>query len=359
MSPVAGLVRLRKHQFGRQLNLQDKVPATRAYPFSGVPSVDLAWTDPEVDAGSRDPVAAPYRGPAELTADLDLPSLTYNDLTLLLCGFFGGDVSPTGGGTALTWQHDPASEAIDELDPFTYEFGDDKLSDWYQFGDGVIESFDITGPEGLGACQGSASWRFGSVSSTGSTDSPVDGTVPTAGLAVATDDAVVYLKDMGIYIASSVAGLSSGQVLNALHTFTFHGEQELDLKRYANGAQTFDINDYGPGARQLVFTGTFAKTDDIVGTGSESDAWMSDEAVNRYLELKFVSTVLAESPSTFYGWDVVMPVRYYTREEGDIGGNTTVVLEAHAFFDPDDLDGVLTSTLVNTLPEADLGLAGS
>lgn len=356
--PIAGLVRLRKHQFGRQLNLGTKVAATRAYPFSGTPSSDLAWTDPEIDAGSRDPVAAPYRGPSELTADLDLPSLRYNDLPLILCGFFGGDVSPTGGGSALTWTHEPASETIDELDPFTYEFGDDKLEDWFQLGDGIIESFDIEGPD-IGALNASASWRFGSISSTGSTDSPVTGTVPTPSLAVATDDAVVYLKDLSIYIASSVAGLAGGQVMNALHSFTLHGEQEVDLKRYANGAQTFDISDYGPGARQLVFTGTFAKTPDIVGVGSESDAWMSDEAVNRYIQLKFVSTVLAESPSTFYSWTVTMPVRYYTREEGDLGGNTTVILEAHAFFDPDDLDGVFTSELVNTLTEAELGLAGS
>ena len=46
---------------------------------------------------------------------------------------------PTGGGTAKTWSCDPASATLDELDPYTYEFGDDVLTDWYQDGDGVLE----------------------------------------------------------------------------------------------------------------------------------------------------------------------------------------------------------------------------
>ena len=67
--PIAGFVRLRKHQFGRQPSFNTKVAATRAYPFSGVPTVDLTWTDPEIDVGSRDLVAAPYRGAPDITAD--------------------------------------------------------------------------------------------------------------------------------------------------------------------------------------------------------------------------------------------------------------------------------------------------
>ena len=356
MSPVAGLIRLRKHQFGRQLNMGTKVAATRAYPFSGTPDVDLGWIDPEIDAGSRDPVAAPYRGASELTASLDFPTLNYNDLTKTLCGFFGGDVAPTGGGTAKTWTHSPASATVDELDPFTYEFGDDVLTDWYQFGDGVVESFEITGPEGLGALSMTTSWRFGSVASTGSTDSPVSGTVPTPALTVATNDVPIFLKDGGIYIASTTGGLAAGQVTGALHTFAFRGSQEIDLKRYADALQTFDIADYGPGARELELELTFAKTADTVGTGSESDAWMSDTAVTRFIRLVFTSTEEAQS-GIDYSWSVTMPMRYYTREEGEIGQNSVVVLTAHAFYDA--TAGVLDSILINTLTEAQLGLSGS
>jgi hypothetical protein len=356
MSPVAGLVRLRRHLFGRQLNMGTVVPATRAYPFSGTPDVDLGWIDPEVDAGARYPVAPPYRGPSELTASLDLPTLNYNDLTLPLCGFFGDDVAPTGGGTAKTWTHSPDAATPVELDPFTYQFGDDVLTDWYQFGDGVVESFEVTAPEGLGALSMSTTWRFGSVASTGSTDFPVTGTVPTAGLSVSTTDVPIFLKDCSIYIASSIAGLAAAQVTDAVHSFVFRGSQEIDLKRYANGGQTFDVSDYGPGAASLELETTFAKTADTVGTGSESDAWMSDTAVNRYIRFVFESTVDAQS-GVPYSWSVTMPMRYYTREEGEVGQNSVIVLTARAFYDP--TPGVMDSILINTLTEAQLGLSGS
>ena len=358
MPILGGYVRNRKHLFGRQDVMNTVVAATRAYAFTGVPSVDLGWTDPEVDTGSRDPVATPYRGAHDLTAALDTPSLHYNDLPLIFCGFFGGGADPTGGGTAKTWVNDPASLTTDDLDPFTYEFGDDVLVDWYQLGDGVIESWEITGPEGLGALTASTSWRFGSVASTGSTDFPVTGTVPTPGLNVAPDEPVVYLKDGAIYIASTTAGLGAGQITDALHTFTLRGNQEIDQKRWANGDQSFDVDAYGPGARQIELECTFAKTSDTVGTGSESDAWMSEDSVIRYIRLTFTSKVMAEGiiPNS---WTVTMPMRYYTREESNIGGNTVIVLTAHAFYDPDDLEGVWNSTVVNTLTGAELGSVGS
>lgn len=108
--PIQGFVKQRKWQFGRQQVAGTKVAATRAYPHTGTPSVDLAWTDPEVDVGSRDPVAPPTRGPADLTAGLDSPVLYYNNLTKILCGFFGGGEAPTGGGSAKTWNHEPAQD---------------------------------------------------------------------------------------------------------------------------------------------------------------------------------------------------------------------------------------------------------
>jgi hypothetical protein len=353
--PIQGFTRLRKHQFARQPSFGNKVAATRAYPFSGTPSVDLAWTDPEIDAGSRDPVAAPYRGPEDLTASLTDPALAYNNIPALMCAFFGGEVVPTGGGTAKTWTHDAASVTVDDPDPFTYEFGDDVLTDWFQLGDGILESVEFHGPDGLGPIDTSMTWRFGSASSTGSTDSPVEGTVPTPDLNVATNDAIVYLKDMAIYIADDVAGLAANQITDALHEFTLRLNQEIDQKRFANGDQSFDIDAYGPGARAIELECVWAKTSQTVGTGSEADDWFSDEAVNRFVQLKFISKVVAQTPSTFYAWTVTMPMRYYTREEGDIGGNTTVVLTGHAFYDPDDFEGVFESVAVTTIDEATVG----
>ena len=179
--PVQGLTRLRRHLFGRQAAFGTTVAATKAYPFKGVPEVELNWTDPEVDMGSIDPVAAPHREAPALTAPLTDPQLAYDTLPLLLAGFFGGSLEPTGAGTAKTWHFTPASETIDPIDPFTYEFGDDVLTDWYQFGDGILDSVEFTGPDGLGPVTTSMAWRFGSVRSTGATDAPVVGAVPTPG----------------------------------------------------------------------------------------------------------------------------------------------------------------------------------
>jgi len=348
---VAGLVRLRKHQFGRQAALGTKVPAVRAYPFSGVPSVDLTWTDPDIDQGSIDPVTAPYRGPGEFTASLDDPSLAYNNIPLLMSAAFGGDVEAvTGGSGQKTWTHEPASATVDVVDVHTYEFGDDVTTDWYQLGDGLLESLEVSGPEGLGPLTTSTTWRFGSASSTGSTDSPVTGTVPTPGLAVDTDPTPVYLKDGAIYIASAIASLAASQISDALHSFVLRVTNEWDLKRYANGSQVYDIDDYGRASRQIELECTFAKTSDTVGTGSESDAWFSDTAVTRYVRLLFTSTVMAAG-AVPYSWSITMPMRYYTRTEGEIGGNTTVVLTGHAFYDA--VNPVLDSVVVNSLVSID------
>jgi hypothetical protein len=352
--PIAGLVRLRKHQFGRQAVMGTKVAATRAYPFSGTPDVDLQWTDPEVDAGSLDPTAPPTRQGGEFTAPLDAPVVFYNDLPAMLAAFFGGGEVPTGGGADKTWAWAPASTTVDGTDEFTYEFGDDVTTDWFQLGDGILESLEFTGPEGLGALTAAMSWRFGSASSTGSTDAPVTGTVPTAGLSVSTTDAPVYLKDMAIYIASSTATLAANQISDALHTFTLRMSHEIDLKRYANGDQSFDIDAYGPGARVMELELSFAKTADTVGTGSEADAWFSDTAVNRWVRLTFTSTEIITGIIP-YSWTLDMPMRYYTRSEGETGGNTMVVLTGHAFYDPTDLGGVLETTVVNSLASATLG----
>ena len=323
-----------------------------------MPSVELNWTDPEIDVGSRDPVAPPYRMAPDLTASLTDPALAYNNIPILMCGFFGGDEAPSNVGTSYTWTHEPASTTVDDPDTFTYEFGDDVLTDWFQLGDGFLESVEITGPDGLGPLSTSMSWRFASVASSGSTDSPDAPVVPTGALSVSTTDKIVYLKDGEIRIADTFAGVAAGKVSDALHNFTLRLSQEMDVKRFANGSQNFDADAYGPGARTIELECTFAKTADIVGVNSESDDWMSDDAVNRYVQLYFESTSMADG-ATPYSWTITMPLRYYTRTEGEIGGNTTVVLTGHAFYDAVLMSGVFSSEAVTTLSEAALGLAGS
>lgn len=356
---VAGLVRLRRHLFGRQQVRGTKVAATHAYPFKGVPSVDLTWTDPDVDAGSIATVVAPFRGPGDYTASLTQESLTYNSLPQIFSGFFGGNVDGTGTPD-VTWLFEPTTDGSDEFDYHTYEFGDDVLIDWYQLGDGIVENFEISGPVGLGALSSSVSWRFGSASSTGSTDSPVTGTVPTPSQTLDTGEAIVYLKDATIAVASTLAGLGAGVVSDALYSFTLRGTGDVDQKRWANGSQTYDIDEMVRASRSMELECRFAKTADTVGTGSESDAWFSDDAVNRYLRLTFTSTVDADT-GTPYSWVFTMPARWYTRTEDAEGGNTVIVLTAHSFDDgaAGDVGGDFTTTVINTLTASELGSPGS
>ncbi len=342
--PIQGLVRLRKHQFGRQADFGTAVPAAYAYPYSGTPEANLNWTDPDVDAGSIDPTASPTREAPELTFDGDIPVVYYNVIPHILSGFFGG--GETGTGTPdVSWNFHPASETIDDPDPYTYEFGDDVTSDWFQFVDGIVESFEITAPEGLAALSASVSWRFGGVRQTGSADSPVTGTVPTPSLSVDIAGTPVYLKDCVVSIGDSPDYLTP--IIDATYSWVLRGEHEIDEKRWANGSQTFDANALVPGARSIEFEATYAKTTDIVGLGSETDHWMHDVAVNRYINFTFTSLAEADT-GTFYSWSWTMPARVYTRTEGEVGGNTAVILNAHAFYDPDDFEGVVDTTVVCT-----------
>lgn len=355
---VAGLVRLRKHQFVRQNVFGTPIAATRAYPYTGVPSVDLQWTDSEVDTGSIVTTIAPQRGAGEFGASLEDPGLAYDNVPILMEGFFGGNVNPTGGA-AETWLHEPSAiDPLDDPSDFTYEFGDDVTDDWYQLSDGILTSLTLTGPEGLTPVTASMEWNFGSARSTGSTDSPVVGTVPTPGLSVETNPALVYGKDMGLYIASTEAGLGAGQVSNALHTFEITFTREWDDKRFFNASQSFDVSDRSITGYAIEWALTLAKTADTVGTGSESDAWFSDDAVDRYIRLQFTSTQIITG-ATPYSWRLEGPIRYYTREEGESAGNTVIVLTGHSWYDPDDFDGFFRSSVVNTLTAAELGSAAS
>jgi hypothetical protein len=353
---TAGLVRLRKHQFGRQTAYATPVAATRAYPFGGTPDTNLNWEDSEGDFGSLDPVAAPTRGAADLTAGLTASRLYYNDLPLMLDAMFGGEVTPTGAGTGKTWVHEPASLTADDLSLFTYEFGDDVLDDWFQFGDGLLESLTFDGPEGLGALSADMSWRFGQARYEGATEAALQPSpsVPTGLLTVDDAGIPVYLGDCILSIDSAFGDIGTTPISDALHSFNLAISQELDQKRFANGTG-FDLRGYGRGARLIELSLQFAKTADTVGVGSESDAWFSETAINRFLQLEFTSSAVAEagSPDVPYSWLLQMPMRYYTRSDGAIGGNSTVTLVGHQFYNS-DLGFPFSSTVVNTLASASL-----
>ena len=243
--PIQGLVRLRKHQFGRQSAWGNAEPAQRAYPFSGVPSVNLNWTDPEGDFGSLFPIAAPYRGAADLTAALSVPVVNYNDLPLMFAAVFGNAETPTGSGTSKTWVWTPGALTPDDFDLFTYEFGDDVTDDWYQLLNGVLTQLQFASSDG-GPITASMQWLFSTANSTGSTDSPVDGTVPTPSLSVDSAGIPVYAKDMSLFIDSAAANIGNTQITGALHSFQQTITVEIDQKRFIDGTQKFEASALGP-----------------------------------------------------------------------------------------------------------------
>lgn len=358
---VLGLTRLRRHLLVRQSAFGTPLAAVRAYPFAGVPNPDLNWTDSEADQGSRVRVQAPTRGVPNYAASLADNSLNYNDLTAQLAAFFGGGVSPTGGGTAKTWAWEPDFTANGVPDLFTYERGSDtdgtggKPNDWFQWGDGLLSGLTIDSPEdGRGVLTTQMNWLFGSVEYAGNSDGPVL-TIPSITDLPDTDPTPMYLKDASVFINSDPSDIGGDQITDAVHKFTLTLSQEIDQKRFVNGGQTFNLDGYGMGGVNIGVSIVAGKTADTVGSGSESDAWFSDIAVPRYLQVLFESTREAQTGIP-YSWMFSMPLHYYTREEGEIGQNETITLTGSAYLDA-DTDYAFSTELVNTLAEADLGVA--
>jgi hypothetical protein len=242
------------------------------------------------------------------------------------------------------------------LDIYTYEFGDDVATDEFQLYDGLLDSLTVTAPEGLGALSADMGWRFGSVRYEGATETDLQPTptVPTAALSVDSAAVPVYLGNAVLSIDSAFGDIGTTPISDALHSFTLSLTREMDDKRFANGTG-FDLAGYGHGGRVIELSMQFAKTADTVGVGSESDAWFSETAIDRFVEIAFESTAVAEtgSPDVPYSWTLRMPLRYYTREDGAIGNNTTITLMGRAYYDA-DLGYAFRSDLVNTLATASL-----
>lgn len=355
---VLGLVRLRRHLFVRQNSFGTARAAVRAYPFSGVPMPDLNWTDTEADQGARVLVQAPTRGIPNLTPTLTDNSLNYNDLPLQFSAFFGDDVSPTGGPDySYTWTPDLTDAGTPDV--YTYERGSDpdgtsgKPNDWFQWRDGIITQLTIDSPEdGRGVLTSSMQWLFGGVEYAGNSDTTPPA-IPSITDRPDTDPTPIYLKDAKVYINTDASDIGGNQISDAVHKFTLTLSQEVDQKRYVNGSQAFDLDGYGMGLVSIEASIVCGKTADTVGTGSESDAWFSDTAVPRYLQIAFESTRDADT-ATPYSWVFSMPLRWYTREDGEIGGNETLTLNGRAFLD-EILDYAVSTTVVCTLPESELG----
>ena len=89
-----------------------------------------------------------------------------------------------------------------------------------------------------------------------------------------------------------------------------------------------------------------------MGRPGEWDAWFSEQSVDRYIRL-FQESVEEADTGVPYSWDTTMPMRYYTSEHTDSGGNATETLTAKAFYDPVNSVPVFSSQVVNTLADGD------
>lgn len=333
VAQIPGLEALQRHLFGRQAAFATPIAAKRAYPLGGRPDINVNWVLPEGDLGSVDPIAAPYRGIPEYTATTTADPLYYNDIPLFICGVFGGNDTPAGAGTAKTWTTVPASLTADDIDVFTYMFGNDVASDWFMLSDGVVESVTFTFPRGLGPVTVSANWRFGSAYYEGATEVELQPsiTVPTAGLSVSATDIPAYVGDAELFIDSTAAGIGGTKISNAMYGGSVTISRELDRKYFVNG-DGFTLSGYSSGARTINWNLEAAPTASIVGAGSETDAWFSSAAVNRYVELKFTSTSEAQA-ATPYSWSLRLPLRWFTRGWDAEGQNTVITLGGQQFYD--------------------------
>jgi hypothetical protein len=348
---IQGFTRFRKHQWGAQGSnssvIDTAATATRVLPWRGVPEVNMNWTYDDKDEGSIHKVSAPSQRRWDVTESLTGP-LAYDDAPYALSPTIVGGITPSGGGTAKTWAFQPSSTTASPLTFITEEFGDDVTTDWFQLVGGHAESLTLTGNEYMGPLEVNIQMRYAKAASTGSTDYPVTGTVPTPALSVDSTPTWVYMAHCELFIDDAYSGIGATKISDALHSMELSITNNFDLKQFANGSNTaFQLRGYGRGEQEIRLSLQFAKTSATVGTGSESDDWMSTSATNRFVELRFTSPDEAQS-SVPHSLSIRMPLRYATRTDGEIGGNTTVTLEGDAFYDS-DLGYAIRAVVVNQL----------
>jgi hypothetical protein len=222
--------------------------------------------------------------------------------------------------------------------------------DWYQFFGGVAESLEISGDtSGDAALEVNLGMRFAGFKSTGSTSYPVTGTVPTAGLTVAADPPRVFLFDGELFINDTFGTIGTTKISDALTAFNWSVNNTIDQKFAANGSNTrFQPFDLPIADREITLRLQFHKTSATVGTGSESDDWMSSTPIKRFVELRFTRPSPFITGSTPYSWSLRLPLYYTTREEVDSNGNTNIALTGTVVYDA-DLAYAVRSVTVNAL----------
>lgn len=320
LTPVAGSVRLRAFQTGKETTFKTTVAATRRYGWATVPVIDPHWTFPTADTGTIDQALAPYGTAQDLTIAAT-GQLSSNDFpTVISAGVMGG-LSIGTSGTSKSLTAAPASLTQDVFDTYTCEWFDDSTDAW-QFGGGVINDFSLEYPQDMGPINLSANWRLASLGTYPAT--------PTGSLTVDASPVYLYAADTEFYVNSTAGAIETTKLSDIAYGATFSVNNNLDLKRFANGSNTrFQIQNYGRGYREVTFSLIGAKQSAWV---SEAALWVAASPTERFFGLKTTSTVAA-SVGIPHSLDIRMPGYWLTRSEQTINSNTAFELSAHNIYD--------------------------
>lgn len=335
ISQIPGAVRLRRHQYGIQTVLNTKVAATRRVPWAGPIAVNQNWTNPSGDFGSLDPIPPPFPGALDVSSN-PTGELYYNDLPLrLLAGLLGG-VTPTGGGTAKTWDFQLASLTSDVFDVFTDEYGDDtEATDGHIGIGGVADSLEETMGQDLGPWTISDNWIY----STGQVGQDLtDGLTPDA-------DGILVMGDETLFTMDTVPGsIGISPVDTGVHDAVIRVQNNLDRKRLAQGSNLSNqLSGYGRGERVIELVLTVPKT---AGWITEANTILTRPKPARYFQVSTASPTEAQT-GVPYSYRRRLAARLFERAEAEVGGNAAIQLTYRAFYD-DTLQYAAHFRVVNT-----------
>jgi len=321
LTPIAGAVRLRAFQLGKESTFKTAVPATRRMPWSYIPTTNPNWTKTTADTGTLDLAVAPYRGPLDLTGTAT-GQLFSNDVPTLISAGVQGGLSLTGGSTAKTIQTSLSSTSQDVFDSYTGEVYDDATADAWQFTGGVINDWSIEYPQDMGPLNVTANWRFGKIGTYPAT--------PTGSLTTDLSPVPLYCTDTFVFINDTSGAIGTTQFVDQFYGGTVALNNNLDIKRFANGNSTrFEVQNYGRGERVLDYNITFAKATAAI---AESVKWIAASPTERFMELRTESTVAAQS-GIYHSLRIRIPGYWFTRGEATVNTNTGFTLAGQQVYD--------------------------
>lgn len=321
ISQIAGAVELRRHQYGIQSALNTAVAATRRVPWSGAIEIEPNWTNPEGDWGSYDPIPQPY--PGDLVISCNATGTYFmNDAPLRYGAGLLGGVTPTGGGTAKTWEWQVNSLAPDVLDVFSDQWGDDtEATDGIIGIGGVIDTLEESFGPDLGPWQISDQWIYSTVSM---------GANLTDGLTPDEDGILVMADETQVKMDTVPGSIGITIVDQGIHAATFRVQNNFDRKRFANGSNSANqLAGYTRGERVIELVLTVPKTTSWV---TEANTLLTRPRPSRYFEVMTRSTSEAES-SVNYEIRRRLPARLFGRSDTEVNGNAAIQLTYRAYRD--------------------------